>query len=37
VGKHFPLDVICGAAFGIICQQTVLILYKALKIPKIEN
>jgi undecaprenyl-diphosphatase len=30
VGKHFPLDVICGAAFGIICQQTVLLLYKRL-------
>ncbi|MDR1583409.1 MAG: phosphatase PAP2 family protein [Prevotellaceae bacterium] len=21
VGKHFPLDIICGAAFGIVCQQ----------------
>ncbi|MDR0386209.1 MAG: phosphatase PAP2 family protein [Prevotellaceae bacterium] len=20
VGKHFPLDVVCGAAFGIVCQ-----------------
>jgi undecaprenyl-diphosphatase len=28
VGKHFPLDVICGAAFGIVCQQTGLLLYK---------
>jgi undecaprenyl-diphosphatase len=28
VGKHFPLDVICGAAFGVICQQIVLLLYK---------
>ncbi|MDR2286393.1 MAG: phosphatase PAP2 family protein [Prevotellaceae bacterium] len=28
VGKHFPLDVICGAAFGVICQQTVLLVYK---------
>jgi undecaprenyl-diphosphatase len=31
VGKHFPLDVICGAAFGIICQQTALFLYKGLQ------
>jgi undecaprenyl-diphosphatase len=31
VGKHFPLDVICGAAFGIICQQTVLLLYKQIE------
>ncbi|MDR1130772.1 MAG: phosphatase PAP2 family protein [Prevotellaceae bacterium] len=29
VGKHFPLDVICGAAFGIVCQQTGTLLYKA--------
>jgi undecaprenyl-diphosphatase len=27
VGKHFPLDVICGAAFGIVCQQTGWLLY----------
>jgi undecaprenyl-diphosphatase len=27
VGKHFPLDVICGAVFGIVCMQTGLILY----------
>jgi undecaprenyl-diphosphatase len=27
-GKHFPLDVICGAVFGIVCQQTGLLLYK---------
>jgi undecaprenyl-diphosphatase len=30
VGKHFPLDVICGAAFGIVCQQTILLLYKGI-------
>jgi undecaprenyl-diphosphatase len=31
VGKHFPLDVICGAVFGIACQQTALLLYKGLQ------
>jgi undecaprenyl-diphosphatase len=31
IGKHFPLDVICGAAFGIVCQQTGLLLYKTLQ------
>ncbi|MDR2650773.1 MAG: phosphatase PAP2 family protein [Prevotellaceae bacterium] len=36
VGKHFPLDVICGAAFGIVCQQTVMLLFKTVKL-KIEN
>jgi undecaprenyl-diphosphatase len=30
VGKHFPLDVVCGAAFGIVCQQTGWLLYKGL-------
>jgi undecaprenyl-diphosphatase len=30
VGKHFPLDVICGAAFGIVCQQIGLLLYLGL-------
>jgi undecaprenyl-diphosphatase len=30
VGKHFPLDVICGAIFGVVCQQTGLLLYMAL-------
>ncbi|MDR1593863.1 MAG: phosphatase PAP2 family protein [Prevotellaceae bacterium] len=28
VGKHFPLDVVCGATFGIVCQQIILMLYK---------
>lgn len=32
VGKHFPLDVFCGAIFGVFCQQTALLLYKILKI-----
>jgi undecaprenyl-diphosphatase len=32
VGKHFPLDVICGAAFGIVCQQTGLLLYKGIRL-----
>ncbi|MDR2423278.1 MAG: phosphatase PAP2 family protein [Prevotellaceae bacterium] len=32
VGKHFPLDVVCGAIFGIICLQTALLLYNMLKI-----
>jgi undecaprenyl-diphosphatase len=31
VGKHFPLDVICGAAFGVVCQQTVWQIYRLLK------
>jgi undecaprenyl-diphosphatase len=31
VGKHFPLDVICGAAFGIVCQQTAVLLYNGLR------
>jgi undecaprenyl-diphosphatase len=31
VGKHFPLDVICGAAFGIVCQQAGLLMYKGLQ------
>jgi undecaprenyl-diphosphatase len=31
VGKHFPLDVICGAIFGLVCQQTGLFLYKKLQ------
>ncbi|MDR1338530.1 MAG: phosphatase PAP2 family protein, partial [Prevotellaceae bacterium] len=31
VGKHFPLDVVCGAAFGILCQQTGLLLCNAAK------
>jgi undecaprenyl-diphosphatase len=31
VGKHFPLDVICGAVFGIVCLQTGLLLYKGLQ------
>jgi undecaprenyl-diphosphatase len=35
VGKHFPLDVICGAAFGIVCQQIVIMLYKG--VSKIVN
>jgi undecaprenyl-diphosphatase len=28
VGKHFPLDVVCGAAFGVVCQQAGWMLYK---------
>ena len=28
VGKHFPLDVICGAAFGILIGYLVFLLYK---------
>ncbi|MDR1887366.1 MAG: phosphatase PAP2 family protein [Prevotellaceae bacterium] len=31
VGKHFPLDVICGAVFGVVCQQTGLLLYNGLR------
>jgi undecaprenyl-diphosphatase len=31
VGKHFPLDVICGAFFGIACQQVGLLLYRGLQ------
>jgi undecaprenyl-diphosphatase len=34
-GKHFPLDVICGAAFGIVCQQTGALLYMGLRKLKI--
>jgi len=30
VGKHFPLDVICGAGFGVVCQQIVALLSKRL-------
>lgn len=30
VGKHFPLDVVCGAIFGVICQQMILLLYKGI-------
>lgn len=32
VGKHFPLDVICGAIFGIICQQVGVWLYALCRI-----
>ena len=27
VGKHFPLDVVCGAMFGVLCRQTVVFSY----------
>jgi undecaprenyl-diphosphatase len=32
VGKHFPLDVVCGAAFGLVCQQIGWTMYVKLKI-----
>ncbi|MDR2383611.1 MAG: phosphatase PAP2 family protein [Prevotellaceae bacterium] len=37
VGKHFPLDVVCGAAFGIVCQQAGWLLYKGLCKLRIEH
>lgn len=34
VGKHFPLDVICGGVFGLLIGYTVYFIYKKLK-PKL--
>jgi undecaprenyl-diphosphatase len=31
VGKHFPLDVICGALFGMLIGYLVYALYKKVK------
>jgi len=31
VGKHYPLDVLCGAAFGVLIGYLVYILYKKSK------
>ncbi|MDR2466221.1 MAG: phosphatase PAP2 family protein [Prevotellaceae bacterium] len=32
VGKHFPLDVVCGAMFGVLCRQTAMIALRKLRI-----
>jgi len=31
VGKHYPLDIICGGIFGVLCQQLIVWLYSICK------
>ena len=37
VGKHYPLDVICGAAFGILCGFSVFAIYRLIYKLRIKN
>jgi 1-acyl-sn-glycerol-3-phosphate acyltransferase len=37
VGKHYPLDLVCGALFGILVACMVYLLYKEISIKKSRN